>query len=283
MRLRRYFQFGMSFGINSAFKGFFSDPPAVYQGAGKGFCVPVLNCYACPSALFSCPIGTLQHFMVVHQIPYYVMGFLGLIGTTVGRMPCGTLCPFGFFQDLLYKLSSVKIRIPSVLRNFRYFVLVALVFVFPWILNENSFSKLCPMGTLIGGLPWITVSTEVRGMIRDLFWIKVAMLIFFTASSVVGKRPFCQVACPLGALYGLFNRFSLLRLRWDASKCTHCRKCQEICPMEIEVWKDENTGHCIRCLDCTDCEAITMCTVLPGERPLKVKEAQGTAEIALEQ
>ncbi|HEY6007155.1 MAG TPA: 4Fe-4S binding protein, partial [Geobacteraceae bacterium] len=263
-RLRRYFQFGTSIGINSYYKGFVDK--AIYQGQWKSLCVPVLNCYACPSAVCSCPIGTMQHFMVVRAIPYYVIGLIASIGVIVGRMPCGTLCPFGFFQDMLHKMPSVKVYIPKVLRFFRYAVLVGLVFILPWITAENWFSKLCPMGTLIGGLPWVTISPEVRSMIRDLFWIKVSMLIFFTASSVVAKRPFCQVVCPLGAFFGLFNRFSLLRLEWDAAKCTHCRKCQEICPMEIEVWKGENTGHCIRCLDCTDCEAIRVSTVLGGDR-----------------
>lgn len=264
MRLRRYFQVGTTIGINSYYKGFVDK--AIYQGQWKSFCMPVLNCYACPSAVTSCPIGTIQHFMVVRAIPYYVIGLVASIGVIVGRMPCGTLCPFGFFQDMLHKMPSVKVYIPKALRFFRYAVLVGLVFILPWITAENWFSKLCPMGTLIGGLPWVTISPEVRSMIRDLFWVKVSMLIFFTASSVVAKRPFCQVVCPLGALFGLFNRFSLLRLEWDASKCTHCRKCQEICPMEIEVWKGENTGHCIRCLDCTDCEAIRMSTVLGGDR-----------------
>jgi len=254
----------MSLGGNAYLKGFVTR--AVYQGAGKGFCTPVLNCYACPSAFFSCPVGTLQHFMVVHQIPFYALGYLGIIGALVGRMACGTLCPFGFFQELLYKLSSFKIRIPIYLRSFRFAVLVFLVFVIPWLTAENWFSKLCPMGTLIGGLPWVTISAEVRSMIRDLFWIKVALLLFFTASSIIAKRPFCQTTCPLGALYGLFNRLSILRLRWDASTCTHCDKCFEVCPMEIKVYEGENTGHCIRCLDCTACEAISVTTVMtPSE------------------
>jgi polyferredoxin len=262
----------MSFGANSYIKGFTSK--AIYQGQAKGLCVPILNCYACPSALFSCPIGTIQHFMVVHAIPYYVVGFLGMIGGLIGRMPCGTLCPFGFYQDLLHKVSSIKVRIPPFLRSFRYYVLIILVFVLPWLTAENWFSKLCPVGTLIGGLPWVTISPEVRSMIRELFWIKIAMLIFFTASSVIATRPFCQTACPLGALYGLFNRFSLVRLKWEAAKCTHCRKCQEICPMEIEVWEGENTGHCIRCLDCTSCEAITVGMVFSGERLPGAEEAK---------
>ncbi len=261
MRVRRYFQTAMSLGANGWIKGFWAK--AVYQGSAKGFCVPVLNCYACPSAYFSCPIGTLQHFMVVRAIPYYALGYLGLIGGAVGRMACGTLCPFGFFQELLYKLPSIKIPVPRYLRPLRFVVLVMLVFVIPWVTAENWFSKLCPMGTLVGGLPWVTISADVRSMIRELFWIKVAILVFFTASSVVAKRPFCQTTCPLGALYGLFNRISFVRLKWDASTCTHCDKCLEVCPMEIKVYEGANTGHCIRCLDCTACEAITVTTVLP--------------------
>lgn len=281
MRLRRYFQLAMSIGANGYFKSFLANPPAVYQGTGKAFCVPILNCYACPSALFSCPIGTIQHFMVVRQIPYYIIGYLGLIGTIIGRMPCGTLCPFGYYQELLYKLPSFKIRIPPFLRSFRFFVLVGLVIVIPWITSENWFSKLCPMGTLVGGLPWVTISAEVRSMIRDLFWIKIAMLIFFSVSSIIAKRPFCQTTCPLGTIYGLFNRFSLVRLRWEASKCTHCRKCQEICPMEIAVWEGENTGHCIRCLDCTACEAINVCTVFSQQNEEEAETQSGLTKPAV--
>jgi ferredoxin-type protein NapH len=269
MKVRRFFQTGMSLGANGYVTGFASK--TVYQGAGKGFCVPILNCYACPSAFFSCPIGTIQHFMVVHSIPLYALGYLGVIGFFVGRMPCGTLCPFGFLQELLHKLPSFKIRIPPYLRSFRFLVLVSLVFVVPWITGENWFSKLCPAGTLTAGLPWVAMSPEIRALVRDLFWIKIALLVFFIVSSVIARRPFCQTTCPLGALYGLFNRVSLVRLRWNAATCNHCDKCFEICPMEIKVYEDENTAQCIRCLDCTACEAITVSTVIArGERPAAV-------------
>jgi polyferredoxin len=158
MRLRRYFQIGTSLGANGFLKGFLAK--AVYQGAGKGFCVPIRNGYARPSAFFSCPIGTLQHFVVVRAIPYYALSYLGLIGGFIGRMPCGTLCPFGFVQELMYKLPSIKIPVPKFLRSFRRPVLVGLVFVLPWITAQNWFSKLCPMGTLIGGLPRVTIGHE---------------------------------------------------------------------------------------------------------------------------
>ena len=64
-----------------------------YQGNLKGVCVPVLNCYSCPGAWGSCPIGALQHFIIVRQFPFYVLGILGMLGVFVGRWPCGWVRP----------------------------------------------------------------------------------------------------------------------------------------------------------------------------------------------
>ena len=70
---RRIFQTLGTFLPNSYLQGFslsiangaLKISPSLYQGSLKSVCSPLLNCYACPSALFSCPIGTLQHFMEI--------------------------------------------------------------------------------------------------------------------------------------------------------------------------------------------------------------------------
>ena len=62
----------------------------------KGIPCPGMNCYACPAATFACPIGSLQHFAVIRQIPIYLLGVLSLIGILVGRLACGWTCPFGW-------------------------------------------------------------------------------------------------------------------------------------------------------------------------------------------
>ena len=50
----------------------------IYKGAGKFVCVPGLNCYSCPGALGSCPIGSLQAVITsrAHKFSFYVIGFL---------------------------------------------------------------------------------------------------------------------------------------------------------------------------------------------------------------
>ncbi len=32
----------------------------IFTGKTKALCVPGLNCYSCPGALYACPIGSLQ-------------------------------------------------------------------------------------------------------------------------------------------------------------------------------------------------------------------------------
>ncbi len=264
---RRLYQLSSLLIMDSAIKGFLTA--SIYQGTSKGFCVPVLNCYACPSAIFACPIGTIQHFMVIGgrpedskmffaNLPYYPIGLLGVTAAAVGRMCCGYLCPFGFTQDLLYKLKVHKVRVPKILRHFKYLTLIVLVFILPMMLGENWFSKLCPMGTLIGGIPWVTINVDIRGMVKAIFWIKLAILMTYVTFSTISKRPFCQTSCPLGAIYSLFNRVSFFKLTWDSRTCTHCNKCEDICPMDIKVYEEPNAVDCIRCLDCVRCPSVSL-------------------------
>ena len=201
------------------------------------------------------------------------MYFIGLFVTlcmAVGRMACGVICPFGYLQEILFKLKSSKLTIPAWMTYIKYAVLAGMVIVIPFYTLEPWFSKLCPMGTLIGGLPWITLNPEIRMMVKELFWVKVGILVLVVVLSVLSKRPFCRVVCPLGAMFSLFNRISLLKLSWTPELCTHCDKCTRICPMDISVYKDANNHNCIRCLDCTRCPAVS---IVAG--PVKERDQSG--------
>jgi len=111
--LRRLIQVIATFLTNSSL-GFILTRK-IYQGPLKPFCVPGLNCYSCPAATFACPLGSLQFIFASIQpslasarfhVGSFIIGFLGMIGMLAGRFPCGWLCPFGFLQELLYKIRS---------------------------------------------------------------------------------------------------------------------------------------------------------------------------------
>ena len=84
----------------------------IYRGPGKAACVPGLNCYSCPGAFGSCPIGALQAVLGSrdYKVSFYVTGFLLLVGSVFGRFVCGWLCPFGLIQDLLYRIPFFRKR-----------------------------------------------------------------------------------------------------------------------------------------------------------------------------
>jgi len=228
----------------------------------KGICVPFLNCYSCPTAIFSCPIGTLQHFMTIHAFPYYLVGFISIIGLLIGRMACGWACPFGLVQDLMYKIKTQKYKIPFYYKYVKYVVLVVLVLILPYMTGDTWFSKLCPAGTLTAGIPWTIwnpVTREGHLLLPNgpgiMFLIGLIILVAFMIWFVFAKRPFCRVFCPMGAILSFFNRFSMIQLEVSNS-CDGCNKCNVSCPVDLSIPLEANSGECIRCLECTSCEHV---------------------------
>jgi ferredoxin-type protein NapH len=258
---------------NSFFGAFFTRK--IYKGPLKSTCVPFLNCHACPTATFSCPIGTWQHYMATHQFPFFVIGQLGLIGMLVGRMVCGWLCPFGFVQDALSSSTRQPLQVPRAWTYLRYLVLALLVIAIPWITTEHWFSKLCPVGTLVAALPWVLWNPTdpetgakiiAPGSFGWLLAAKIAILVAILVVSRVVKRPFCRIFCPLGLFFSFFNKVSILRLEVSPG-CDGCDACQKLCPVDIKVYEDPNSSDCIRCLDCTSCAHVTVGLRLPLGMP----------------
>ena len=224
----------------------------IYQGSLKGFCVPALNCYACPLALFACPIGTIQHFFVnpAFYISLYAIGIVGIVGAAVGRMACGWLCPFGFAQDLLYKIPSRKLSLPKWASYGKYAALAILVCILPLLTKETWFCKLCPAGAAEGALPMLMLDSSLSELLGTLFALKMFILLVVILAAVSMKRPFCRMACPLGAIFSFFNRISIFRMAVDHDACIKCDLCQKECPMNLKVYENTNDADCIRCLKC---------------------------------
>lgn len=235
----------------------------IFTGKTKALCVPVLNCYSCPGALGACPIGSLQAVIgdKDFRFSFYVAGFIMLFGVICGRLICGFLCPFGLVQDLLYKVPLPKLKVrPEIdkpLRFLKYIVLVIFVIVMPMVLTNRYgmgapyFCKLiCPAGTLEGGIPLISINPALRSALGGLFTWKVAVLVAIILLSMVIYRPFCKYLCPLGAMYGIFNRFSFYQMNLDESRCIGCKACEKICKMNVDVTRNIKRAECIMCGEC---------------------------------
>lgn len=259
-KIRLLFQIIYTILTNGYVYGYMSGK--IYKGTLKYTCVPGLNCYSCPGAIGSCPLGALQSALNQRkiQVPFAVLGFLFIFGSIFGRFVCGWLCPFGLLQDLLYKIPLCKKRkqLPAhhILKYGKYLVLFGLVIVGSAYLFEGfakipAFCKyLCPSGTFMGAIPLLSANEDLRAQVSGLFYWKLGVLLFLIILSIKVYRPFCQYLCPLGAIYGWFNRLSLVQIHWEKESCISCMACQKACPVNLPPEKVSISSECIKCGNC---------------------------------
>ena len=80
-------------------------------------------------------------------------------------------------------------------------------------------------------------------------------------SVIVGSvfifRVFCRFICPLGALYGLFNKFAILGIKLDKPSCIDCGLCISKCKMDIKQVGDHECINCGECVGVCPTKAIS--------------------------
>jgi len=255
---RKWVQLYCALLFNANIKGFFNG--IIYKGPIKNICTPGLNCYSCPGASGACPLGSLQNALYSSNKStlFYMIGTLMLYGILLGRLICGWLCPFGFIQELLYKIKTPKLKknkFTRILSGLKYVLLVFFVIIVPILYAIRNvplpaFCKyICPAGTLEGAMGLLSNAVNEGELARlgPLFTWKFALMVSFILGSIFIFRFFCRFFCPLGAIYGLFNRFSVFGIRLDRDKCIDCGKCITTCKMDI---RHVNDHECISCGDC---------------------------------
>jgi len=218
-------QIGSFFLINPYIANFLSG--RLYTGNLKIFPFPVLNCWSCPAAAFACPIGALSNLVSIKKIPFYVFGIM-ILASYKKNIFCGYICPFGFFQELIYKIpfykvskkkkdiiSKIYLKLDNPLKKLKYIVLVFLVLLVPFLLHKNLFCILCPPAFLESSLPILFVFPYLRDYIGFWFYLKVAVFVLFLFLSLIIMRPFCRYFCPLKGFFDLMtldpNRLNKLK------------------------------------------------------------------------
>lgn len=280
---RRLIQLISAILYNINFKGFTEG--RIYQGTAKGVCVPGLNCYSCPGAVASCPLGSLQSSFtnIGTKWPLYILGTLMLFGAAFGRAVCAFLCPFGLIQELLHKIPTPKIPKNAWTRRLsllKYVVLLLFVILLPLYTRMQNgvavpaFCKyICPAGTLEGGLPLVAVNSSLREITGFLFQWKILVMLAVIAASIFIYRFFCRFLCPLGAIYSFFNRHALFGIQLEQEKCTHCSCCTRSCKLDVHQVNDR---ECIRCGECRHVcryNALNFSSVIKSKRKEETKDA----------
>ena len=191
-----------------------------------------------------CFILTLVGFFTHFEITMLVILGLTLLS---GAFYCGWICPYGFMQDLGAKLGRLlgikKVKMPKALQKIlvftRYIILGLVLFIASDVIfGIMSFDPRANFGSLL---------------LRNIPSIgALAVIIFFVFVSMFFERPFCNYFCFEGAKYGLFSSLRPFTIKRESPKCVNCKKCDKVCPMNIQVSKctQLRSPQCINCFEC---------------------------------
>ena len=270
---------------NAHIKGFISGK--LFDGPLKNICGPGLNCYSCPGAITACPLGSIQNALAESKTktPTYVFGIILLYCIILGRTICGYLCPAGLLQELLYKIKTPKLKksqVTRILSYTKYVILFILVIGVPlmYALQENNmpvpaFCKyICPIGTFEGGVFLLIPSSnsDYYGMLGALFSWKFLVMLIIVLAAIFIYRVFCRFLCPLGALYGLFNKLSIIGIKVDKEKCSDCHACINVCKMDVKEVGDHECINCGECISHCKEEAIKWKNIIADIRKERRQE-----------
>jgi len=111
------------------------------------------------------------------------------------------------------------------------------------------------------------------------------IFVFVLALNLRITRFWCRAICPLGALLGVFNRWSFVQLQKHDAACNDCRRCLLHCqggddPIPGATWRKAECHLCLNCLN--DCQqgAITFTWAgTPGKQTRETPQLQRRAVI----
>jgi glutamate synthase (NADPH/NADH) small chain len=160
----------------------------------------------------------------------------GLIIFTIafGRAFCSWICPYGTLLDLLGKVKSNKKHLPEAIqeKSIKYGVLLGFL-VSAMALGWPVWCDICPAGAawrasgpFIYAFPWLLMLS------LTFFFVVTIMAVFYDG------RGWCKFLCPLGAFIAIVDKISLHRVRLPADRCVECGRCEDVCPMDIDLLDD---------------------------------------------
>ncbi|MDD5309851.1 MAG: 4Fe-4S dicluster domain-containing protein [Deltaproteobacteria bacterium] len=196
-------------------------------------------------ALFKVDAVAVAGAALAHRAVFLSIAFAaGLIALTffLGRVFCGWACPLGCVVDAVDFVAGRRVRAASA-RRVKYHVLTitagfaAAGVAIAFLLDPMS------LAARIG-----TIASPSRSSLVSAVALAVALV---AVEVGLGRRGFCRVLCPLGALLGCVARVSPFGREIGAS-CTHCGACTTACRAAAigGTSADFIRSECVHCYDC---------------------------------
>jgi len=191
-------------------------------------------------------LGAISEHLFGEEIEFESEFVVLLSMLIFGSFFCGWACPFGNISHFLEKLGRrilpkwqfrLPLRWDSPLRYLKYAMLAGFVAVF--VTQDISYFD------------------DHFEMYQSTWFSRayfVSKMLSVLVLSLVLGRFYCRYLCYQKAAYNLMNRLSLTSIGRSVTACVGCKKCDNACPMDVNVSSREaiRGRDCISCYNCVD-------------------------------
>lgn len=199
-------------------------------------------------------------FILKAMIPWLIaLSFFPLLGFFLGRTFCGWLCPEGaIFElaDFLNRKLTGKSSIwqkgekenPERFRFVYLFITIFLLVTIPPLIGIGLSGYFIPPERIWKELSTLKLSFGLKAGI-------IGVSLYMVITSIFIRHLLCKFICAAGLMQMLFGWVSpvslrLKFLRQEAQRCTDCRRCEEVCFMNIKPRKNNRDISCVNCMAC---------------------------------
>ncbi|MHC5077167.1 MAG: 4Fe-4S binding protein [Planctomycetota bacterium] len=218
------------------------------------------------------PLVSIGTVLTTHTLYWVLLWSVVTIVLTIifGRVFCSWICPFGSIHHFVGYLSnrkkpaSKKIELNKYRKAqcIKYFILVAFLAMaaFPSLSASLQTGLLDPIPLVTRSFNLVIVPIfdqftnfiSVPSRFYEGAWLVLTIFLAAVLMNMLIPRFYCRFICPLGALFGVINRFAIWRIGQNENECIQCRLCEKSCEGGCEPRGNMRISECVLCFNCLD-------------------------------
>lgn len=208
-------------------------------------------------------IGTLWTTRTLYKGLAWCLGTI-VLTIVLGRFFCGWVCPFGTLHQFVGFIGrrnqkpAVKIRL-NAFRKAQHLKYGILIFMLLPASLQTGLLDPMPLFHRSVNLVLLAVADRATFLLSagnryyENAWTIATLFLCAVFLNLLIPRFYCRFICPLGALLGIFSRYSIWRIGQKPGKCVNCKICEMDCEGACEPSARIRISECVLCMNCLHC------------------------------